>query len=278
VTSITARSVRVDGHRVLLVEAGQGPPVVLLHGLGGTFRYWLGTLRRLAVTHRVIAPDLPGFGGSDATGARFDLHAAGERVLAACEAIGAHAPVLVGHSLGGPAVALVAARSRARVGGVVLVGSASLSPQRAWRRHVLVPATQLALRRPRTCENALAAHAWLRQAVFREMFDRPAEVPADETRMLVGGAALARQLRDALEQTLAFDLRPLLAQLQVPVGLVWGEHDRTSPIADGELAQRLVHGAPLRVVRGAGHMPMLERPDAFAEALAAVLPMPETSG
>jgi pimeloyl-ACP methyl ester carboxylesterase len=270
--AITARSVRVGGGRVLLVEAGAGRPVVLIHGLGGTFRYWLGTVDRLAGQHRAIAVDLPGFGGSDPAARPFDLLAAGERVLAACEAIGAVRPVLVGHSLGGPVAALVAARFPERVGGVVLVGSASLSRQRAWRRHVLVPAMRLALRHPRSWENLLAAHRSVRRVVFREMFVDPAELPGAETRMLVGGASLARQIRDSLESTLAFDLGDLLPALRVPLGLVWGDLDRTAPFADAELASRLRPDAPLRIVRGAGHMPMLERPDEFAEALAAVLP------
>ncbi len=270
--AIAARSVRVGDGRVLLVESGAGRPVVLLHGLGGTFRYWIGTVERLSRTHRAIAADVPGFGGSDVATRPFELLAAGERVLAACEAVGAERPVLVGHSLGGPLAALVADRFPDRVGGVVLVGSASLSPQRAWRRHVLVPAMGAALRHPRTWENLLAAHASARRAVFREMFADPAAMPALETRMLVGGAALARQIRDSLETTLAFDLAALLPSLRAPLGLVWGELDRTAPLADAELAARLRPDAPLCIVRGAGHMPMLERPAEFADALRSVLP------
>jgi pimeloyl-ACP methyl ester carboxylesterase len=268
---LTARSVRVDGGRVLLAEAGAGRPVVLIHGLGGTFRYWLGAVERLAPGYRAIAVDLPGFGGSDPAARPFDLLAAGERVLAACEAIGAARPVLVGHSLGGPVAALVAARFPERVGGVVLVGSASLSRQRAWRRHVLVPAMRAALRHPRGWENLLAAHGWARRLVFREMFADPVAMAAGDTRMLVGGASLARQIRDSLEATLAFDLRELLPALRVPLAIVWGDLDRTAPLADAELAARLRPDALLRIVHGAGHMPMLERPDAFADALAAVL-------
>jgi pimeloyl-ACP methyl ester carboxylesterase len=277
VTPITARSVRVGGGRVLLVEAGEGPPVLLLHGVGGTFRYWLETVHRLSRTHRVLAADLPGFGGSDAAHEPFELLAAGERVLAACEAVGAHAPVLVGHSLAGPAVAQVAARSPERVAGIVLVGSASLSPQQPWRRYVLPPAARIALRRPRACENVLVDHPRIRRLLFRDLFDVPDDLPPDETRMLVGGASLARQLRDSLDATLSFDLRPLLPRLRVPLGLVWGERDRTSPIGDYELARELVPDARARLVHGAGHMPMLERPDAFAGALAAVLPGAQAS-
>ena len=118
--TVRARSVRVDGGDVALAEAGAGRPIVLIHGLGGTFRYWLGTIRRLSPLGRVLAFDVPGFGGSQPAATPFDLLSAGERLLAACEAVGAPRPVLVGHSLGGPIAVLVAERHPERVAGVVL--------------------------------------------------------------------------------------------------------------------------------------------------------------
>jgi pimeloyl-ACP methyl ester carboxylesterase len=255
-----------------LAEAGAGRPIVLIHGLGGTFRYWLGTIRRLSQLGRVLAFDVPGFGGSQPASTPFDLLTAGERLLAACEAVGAPRPVLVGHSLGGPIAVLVAERHPERVAGVVLVASTGLSRERAWRRHVLLPLIHAALRHPRTWERLLAEHAALRRIVFREMLADPAALDPFEARMLVAGAALARQLDDSIEASLACDLQASLAALPLPLGIVWGELDRTAPLADAELAARLRPDAPMRVVRGAGHVPMLERPAEFADALAAVLP------
>jgi pimeloyl-ACP methyl ester carboxylesterase len=270
--TVRTRSVRVDGGDVVLAEAGAGRPLVLIHGLGGTFRYWLDTVRRISPAARVLAVDVPGFGGSDPASRPFDLLAAGERVLAACEAIGARRPVLVGHSLGGPIAALVAERYPERVAGVVLVGSTGLSPQRAWRRHFLLPVMHAALRHPRTWERLLAEHATARRIVFHELLADPAALDPSDARMLVGGASLARQLDDSLEASLACDLRGRLPGLPVPLGIVWGELDATLPRADADLASRLRPDAPLRIVRGVGHMPMLERPAEFAEALAGVLP------
>jgi pimeloyl-ACP methyl ester carboxylesterase len=257
---------------VLLAEAGAGPPVVLIPGLAGNLRYWLDTVERLAGGYRAIAVDVPGFGGSDRASRPFDLLAAGGRVLAAVESIGADRPVLVGHSLGGSIAVRVGLEHPERVAGVVLVGSAGISRQRAWRRHVVVPPMRLALRHPGTWEQLLTRSARLRRIVFGELFADPAAVPPDVTRMLVGGASQARQIRDSLEATLAFDLRRALPALPLPLGLVWGELDETSPLEDAELALRLRPDARLRVLPGVGHMPMLEQPAAFAEALAAVIP------
>ena len=113
---------------MLVAELGSGPPIVLIHGLGGTFRYWLESARHLAEHFRVLMPDVPGFGGSDPAARPFSMDAAGERVLVACEQLGALRPVLVGHSLGGPIAALAAAQAPGRVGGVVLISTTGLSP------------------------------------------------------------------------------------------------------------------------------------------------------
>jgi pimeloyl-ACP methyl ester carboxylesterase len=267
-----ARSVQVDGGRVLVAELGDGPPIVLIHGLGGTFRYWLETAWRLAQRHRVLIVDVPGFGGSEPAARPFSLLTAGERVLAACEALGAAQPVLVGHSLGGPIAALVAEQAPERVGGVVLVATTGLSRQRAWRRHVLLPVMDITLRRPRHWENLLGTQPWARGIVFHEMFARPRELDSVDARMLVGGASLARQLGDSLEASLRCDLRETVRGLAVPLGIVWGDQDETVPIADAELVQRLRPDARASVMLGAGHVPMLEFPDAFAAALLEVLP------
>jgi pimeloyl-ACP methyl ester carboxylesterase len=275
---VRTRTVRVDGGAVVLADAGAGPPIVLIHGLGGTHRYWLDTVRRLSARWRVLAVDVPGFGGSDPASTPFELVAAGERLLAVCDEVGAARPVLVGHSLGGPIAALVAERHPECVAGVVLVGSTGLSPQRAWRRHFLLPVMHAALRHPRPWERLLAEHALARRIVFHQLLADPAALAPSDARMLVGGAALARQLDDSLESSLACDLRGMLAGLPVPLGIVWGELDATVPRSDADLASRLRPDAPLRIVRGAGHVPMLERPAEFADALAAVLSEGALSG
>jgi abhydrolase domain-containing protein 6 len=269
---LRVRGVQVDGGRVLVAELGSGPPLVLIHGLAGTYRYWLPSARRLAAHYRVLIPDVPGFGGSDAAEHPFSLLAAGQRLLAACEARGAARHVLVGHSLGGPIAVLVAGHAPARASGVVLASTTGLSSERAWRRHVLLPIMRRALRSERTWENLLAAHPSLRGIVFSQMLTRPRELDAITTRMLVGGAALARQLGDSLQASLDCDVRDTVRDLPLPLGVVWGEYDKTVSIEDAALALRLRPDARGQVIRDAGHVPMVEEPDAFAAALVEVLP------
>ena len=154
----------------------------------------------------------------------------------------------------------------------MLVSSTGLSWERAWRRHVLLPIMHVALRNSRRSENLLAAHAALRGLVFMKMLARPRELDPSTARMLVGGAALARQLDDSIEASLACDLRDTVRDLQVPLGIVWGELDTTVSTADAELAHRLRPDARMQIMPGVGHVPMVEQPEAFARALAEVLP------
>ena len=257
---------------MLVCDLGSGPPLLLIHGLGGTFRYWMEAARLLAPRYRVLIADVPGFGASDPAAHPFSMLAAGERMLAACEALGAARPVLVGHSLGGPIAALVGGASPARVSGVVLVSTTGLLPERAWRRHVLLPVIRMALRDSRPWENLLADHAWFREIIFARMHAHPRDLDPYTTRMLVGGAALARQIGDSLEASLACDLRDTIRDLEVPLGVVWGEHDETVSIKGAALARSLRPDARSRMVAGVGHLPMIEDTQAFAAALADVMP------
>jgi pimeloyl-ACP methyl ester carboxylesterase len=167
---------------------------------------------------------------------------------------------------------LVAGHAPARASGVVLASTTGLSSERAWRRHVLLPIMRRALRSERTWENLLAAHPSLRGIVFSQMLTRPRELDAITTRMLVGGAALARQLGDSLQASLDCDVRDTVRALPLPLGVIWGEHDKTVSIEDAALALRLRPDARAQVIRGGGHVPMVEEPDAFAAALVEVLP------
>ena len=111
------------------LEAGEGPPLVLLHGLGGTKESFLPTVAALADRHRVIAADLPGFGDSDKPVGRYDAPFMANRVLRLLDALELDRPHLLGHSLGGRVALEVAFRCPDRVDGLIL-----MTPSLAWLR------------------------------------------------------------------------------------------------------------------------------------------------
>ena len=101
VSSFEQREIDLHGHRAVYRVAGSGPAVVLIHGMINSSRHWQGVASRLAASHRVVAPDLIGHGGSATPRGDYSLgaHAASIRDLLA--AIGVDRATIVGHSLGG---------------------------------------------------------------------------------------------------------------------------------------------------------------------------------
>ncbi len=87
-------------------------------------------------------------------------------------------------------------------------------------------------------------------------------------RSLVDGGWVARSLRGAIDDSFAVGLADEAARAQVPVGAIWGDRDRMVPPGDAEILRRAVPSAEIRMLPACGHMPMVERPEAFAAALA----------
>jgi pimeloyl-ACP methyl ester carboxylesterase len=118
------RTVRLPWGRLSVQVAGEGPPLVLLHGLGGSARYWAGAAPLLAQTRTLIAPDLAGFGRSDKPRVDYtrDFHVASvEEMLAALAVVGR--VDIAGHSMGGILAAVVAARHPERIASLAIVAS-----------------------------------------------------------------------------------------------------------------------------------------------------------
>jgi pimeloyl-ACP methyl ester carboxylesterase len=127
---LTFRTVATSGARLSIMEAGVGPPVVALHGLGGTKGSFLPTVAALAGRFRVIALDLPGFGDSDKPiGAAYDARFFADASIGLLDALALDRVHLIGNSLGGRIALEIALRHRCRVGRLAL-----LAPSLAWRR------------------------------------------------------------------------------------------------------------------------------------------------
>jgi pimeloyl-ACP methyl ester carboxylesterase len=205
---------------------GDGDPVVLLHGMAGSSRWWAPVAERLAERHAVHSLDL-----------RAAPSAAVEAVERYLEPL---APVpLVGHSLGGLVAARVAARQPDLVARLALVAPAGVPPGYGPLGYAL----------PLAREVAGATPSFLRLLAL------------DALR--TGPFALLRSARELLGD----DVRHELGAVRAPTLLLWGERDALVPAALAEAFAAALPHARLVLVRGARHMPMLERPDETAAAL-----------
>ncbi len=215
----------------------------------------------------MVALDVPGFGRSDSLDP-FTIEGAGDVLLAAWEAAGVERPVLVGHSMGGAIAASLAARRPSAVGRLVLVCAAGFRRLSARRAAFMLPISRVALRNLPWWEERAVTRLPSRRFLFRYVVADPAALSPDDARMLLRGAAQGRQMAVATRAVLAADLRPAVGGLSMPLTVIWGERDAVVPAADAATLARLVPNAEVHVLETSGHMPMLEVPEAFADALA----------
>jgi pimeloyl-ACP methyl ester carboxylesterase len=263
-----SRVANVDGVRTRYFVGGEGPPLVVVHGLGGAAVNFTLLAPLLARHHRVLIPDLPGHGKTEPLERADGLTAYADHVAALAELEGMFPAPLIGYSMGG-VIALRLAVSRPKsVTGLALVAAAGIVS--VSRRAEIWLAVTAALRPAQIMTRFRGTFArrprlrWLPFGLWGAV-DPPAlapegvigflEGPSQHTDVGMAGRAL---LRD--------DPRPDLDHVRCPVLLLWGSRDRLVPLVDGfEYARRL--RAPIRTVPAAGHLLVGEQPHACAEIL-----------
>lgn len=256
---------------MLVEDHGSGEPLVLVHGLATTRVIWRRVVPILSAERRVITLDVPGFGGSPPAGAGFDLEEVAARIAAELERAGVPHPFdLVGHSMGGAVALTLAGADPDAVRRLVLVAPAGLRPIPApgGLAFGIAAAWGIALRRQ---ASPLADLDWGRRLLMTPGTAAPSALPPAEVRAMLAASRGATRIAAALATVASADLRELVRSLPVPVGTVWGERDRIIPPGGVTTLLALRPEAPVRMVERAGHIPMMERPAAFATALDAVL-------
>lgn len=248
-------------------QTGRGEPLVLLHGIATNRHIWNLVTPLLAAQRRVIAVDLPGFGGSAPVGEEFDLERVSLRIARGLAAKGIPGPFdLVGHSLGGGVALTLAAHRPQSVRRLVLVAPAGLKPMSPRVAAVLASAadTVIAARRGAA---SLTDLAWGRRLLLTGVVADGSGLPPALARQMVLASSTALRTAPALRTIATADLRPLLIEARVPLGVIWGERDQTMPVETATQVVAVRPDAMIARLQGTGHVPMVERPPAFAEAL-----------
>ena len=266
------RLASVKGVQMRYFVGGEGPPLVLVHGLGGAASNWTELVPLLAQRHRLLVPDLPGHGRSPALPAVSGLEPFADRVAAVAVHEGMLPAPVVGHSLGGMIVLRWALRRPDDVQSLVLAGAAGLSIGNVWGRQLLSIFTSV-----RPGRLAARYRGWvarsplLRRLVFG--FVSVADPPALSNEAVEGflAAQLLHTDVDSAWQALRVDdPRQELEAVRCPVLVLWGAEDVQLPLDDAfEYTRRL--RARLRVIPGCGHLLIGERPDACFHAIESFL-------
>jgi pimeloyl-ACP methyl ester carboxylesterase len=247
---------------------GDGPPIVLLHGLGGLASNWRLVAPALATGRRVIVPDLPGHGGSAALAEAPTIDPFAEAVLEVAAAEAAVPAPWVGHSLGGLVGLRAAVRRPDAVSGLVLAAGAGISS--ATRRGELTVVALGALRPGRLIGRQA-------QLVSRSRLGRtltfgwwgvadPAGFDPEMAEAFLLGPPQHTDTAGAGRALVATDPRADLDRVRCPCLCLWGARDNWVPLRDGmEYARRL--RAPLRTIADCGHLLIGERPEAVVHAV-----------
>lgn len=255
-----ARDIILPGPVSGLAVEGEGPPLVLLHGIGSSARGFSPALPFLP-RRRILAPDMPGYGGSAPLPGEFPQpNAFADWLAAVLDCAGIGVADLLGHSLGGVMVAAFARRHPHRVGRIVLsapargygVEDSRDWPPGAWKRlrdlEAMGPEAYAAARAPRLVHRQQAAPG----------------VQAEMARLTRAGLAASTALLARGDTIAWLAARP-------PVAVITGAEDAIVP-ADASRALAAHLGSRFVVLEGCGHAPYAEDPEAWGRAVSAALP------
>lgn len=274
-TAIRSEEIELHGHRVSYRIAGDGPVILLIHGVAGRSEQWIDTMALLADGHTVIAPDLLGHGRSAKPRGDYSLgaYAAGLRDLLI--ALDCRKATVVGHSLGGGIALQFAYQFPERSARLALVSSGGLGREvHPLLRAATLPGSELVLPliSNDTVRNAGTA---VSQAVGRLGFRAGpdiAEFARGYGSLADGDArqAFLHTLRAVIDhggQRVNAADRLYLAE-DMPTLIVWGRRDPIIPVQHAGVAHRGMPGSRLEVFDDAGHFPQLDDPLRFARTLA----------
>lgn len=261
---VTAHEVMIQGCPATVWLGGKGEPLLLLHGAwGGAAMHWAPVWSRLAERFQVIAPDLPGLTEGSTPGPRtFPEYASWlERLL---DTVGISEAWCVGNSFGAAMAWRFASLAPARCRGLVLVNGTPPPAMPTLLRRLFA--------RPPLRQLLTAMLRWnaFSPSTLDRAFADPHRVPADLRRTVL--QASPPQL--TLVREVVLSDAPSASALPVRPLLVWGEADRLmgGGIRVAKKLHRRLPGSQLAVIPGAGHLPQVERPDAFVDAIVSFVP------
>ncbi|HWT24486.1 MAG TPA: alpha/beta hydrolase [Solirubrobacteraceae bacterium] len=247
-------------------RGGSGPPLVLLHGLGFSWRSWVPVLGALEARHDVLALDLPGFGAAPPLKDRPTPAALADAVEAELDRVGAGAPAVAGNSLGGWIALELARRGRAERVVAIAPSGLELPHERAyvvWLNEVM----RLRARLGAPLGRLLTAPLPIRIAMFGGMRTRPWNVDPDEGARELEAFGRSRAFQRTLRSTVGARAPAGLGDIAVPVRIAFGTLDAMLGAYTAPRFAAAIPRADLVELPGVGHVPMADDPDLVARTI-----------
>lgn len=237
------KSVQIEDSTVRYLVEGNGEPLILIHGLGGSSGWWVRNIGFLGQYFTVYTVDLPGFGAMRRCPAPFSVNGAVAWLRTLLDALELETVSLIGHSMGGLIAAIFAAERPARLNRVVLAAPAITLPSTRIATYFL-PLARETLRVERSFWPILI---W------------------DGAR--AGFSTSLRAARDLLRYKMEHEF----SRITTPCLLIWGELDPLVPVKLGRDLREKIRGSQLCVLKGAGHVLMYDHAEEFNSAVLAFL-------
>ena len=264
----------LHGYRRAYRIAGEGPPVVLVHGIGDSSATWARLIPGLAREHTVIAPDLLGHGASDKPRADYSVAAYANGLRDLLSVLGVEQATLVGHSFGGGVAMQFAYQFPERTERLVLVSTGGVGPEvNPALRAVSLPGADLLLSALRMPTMRMQTHLFVR-AMKLLGTDLGQDAPdlldlVDALPDATARNAFLRTLRAVVDwrgQVVSMLDRCYLLQ-DTPTMLVWGARDSVLPVTHAHAAHAALPGSRLEIFEDAGHFPFHADPRRFLALL-----------
>ena len=258
--SVESRSVDVEGLNVAFRRAGEGPPLVLLHGIYGDSRNWSPQLEALSDEFTVVAWDAPGAGHSDDPPESFHLAQYADCLAGLIRALGLARPHICALSYSGGIALELCRRHPALPATLTLVGAYA-----GWAGSL--PADKVRSRLERALAQADRGGEAAARDFIPELFAADAPAELIDQAIAWSSSFHPEGLRVMARASAAADLRDVLPQVTVPALVIHGRDDRRSPLSVSEALHERIPDSRLAVIDGAGHLTNLEAPEEFNRIL-----------
>jgi pimeloyl-ACP methyl ester carboxylesterase len=269
--SIPSKRIDLSGVNVHYVEAGKGPPLLFLHGLGGSWKDWSANLPAFAATYRVMAVDFPGFGGSDQPEVKYSVEWLTEVVEKFIQERKLNGVNLVGHSMGGLVALNLAARPNSRVKKLIITDAVGIGDKAEFISYVMTKKILGPETRWESFEGFLKdefrgmVDSFVKDQkpkTARDFFESVPKNPITGNRFLpmTPSVQMSASIID-------FDIRPHLASILQPTLILWGAKDPVAPPQDASFLKKEIPQSKLVLFPDIGHSPMIEHPSFFNQEL-----------
>ncbi|MFC1630223.1 alpha/beta fold hydrolase [Patescibacteria group bacterium] len=248
---VNEKSVLINGLDSHYKIQGEGIPLLVLHGWGGSSNSWASVQNILAEKgFQVIVPDLPGFGKTNPPNKGWGVSDYVEWTSAFASALGITEPLfLLGHSFGGRVAIKLSAKYPTEVKSLILCASAGIKPKKGLKGKTLSAVSKVGKSLP------LGKFQGGVRTGFYKLIGKTDYMKAQGT------------MKDTIKEVLKEDLLPYLSKIQANTLVVWGKNDKTVPLLYGKIIKEKIPGSELIIIDDSGHSPHLDNPEKLSEII-----------